>query len=253
MRFSIILFLLLSACHKEEIDSLKQEIHELRNEVREIAQVKYEVEDLKQKFKTAPMTTQPENLAVIAKKLKSSSSELDDPFLGNKDAQVVLMMFTDHQCKLCNTFLSSNLEKIKKDYTANKKIKFILRDHPLSSNAQSFSAANYTNCAGEQGKYWEALHVLFDNPDMLEKAEYKQISNKIKGIDSNKILRCTNRNRYEKEIEKDREDAENLGITGVPSFYVGKIQNAEYAGSLIRGAQPYNLIKAEIDKVLKSE
>lgn len=248
---NIVPLLFFTACHSEEIDALKKEIFELRTEIRELAQIKYEVEELKKNQR--PKEPIPSNDAVIEKTLKSTGSELDDPFLGEKNAEYVVMFFSDYQCKLCNTFIQTNLERIKQNYITNKKIKFIYRDHPLSTNPQSINAANFANCAGEQGKYWQASNALIENQQLLEAANFSEIAKKIKDIDSKKLIRCANRSRYEKEIELDRIDAKQLGITGIPSFFIGKISNAQYAGYLVRGAQPYNIIKTYLNKVLESE
>ena len=105
----------LGACHREEIDALKKEIFELRTEIREIAQIKYEVEELKKT--QGPKEQDLTNNAVIEKTFKSSGKELDDPFIGEKNSAYVVMFFTDYQCKLCNTFIQTNLNRIKQNIT----------------------------------------------------------------------------------------------------------------------------------------
>jgi len=87
-----------------------------------------------------------------------------DPQLGSKDAKVTLVEFTDYQCPYCGKHASSTGKQIKSDYIDTGKIKFVLKDFPLTSiHPNAFKAAEAARCAGEQGKYWEMHDKLFES------------------------------------------------------------------------------------------
>lgn len=83
------------------------------------------------------------------------------PTQGSKDAKITLIEFSDFQCSFCSRTLPTT-EQIMKVY--NGKIKFAYKQFPLNSlhpNAQK--AAEASECAKEQGKFWEYHDILFKN------------------------------------------------------------------------------------------
>ena len=54
------------------------------------------------------------------------------------------------------------------------------------------------------------------------------------------------------EIGKDIHDAQRLGVTGTPTFFIGKIKdNAIENPKRIIGAQPYRAFKQALDDALR--
>ena len=85
----------------------------------------------------------------------------DDPVLGNANAPVTIIEFSDYQCPFCFSFWKQTLPQIKKDYIDTGKVKFVYRDFPLNIHAMAEPSARAANCAGEQGKYWEYHDKIF--------------------------------------------------------------------------------------------
>jgi len=171
------------------------------------------------------------------------------PVLGNKDAKVTLVEFSDFQCPFCKSMFDESLPQIKKDYIDTGKVKLAYRHFPLTSihpNAQK--AAEASECANDQGKFWQYHDELFKNqteweslsPDKaLEKfAEY---AGNI-GIDSNKLSGCVSSGQFEDNVNKDLDEGSTAGVQGTPATYVN--------GYLLEGAVPYEQFKAEIEKRL---
>ena len=278
--FYLLLIPLSSSCYNEDIKHLKSEIFELKNEVRKLEQLKYEIEgfsktqiektqieetqlkraklkngettlvketslnDLKNNFKSNSSKKQ----AISAKSFSYSINEEDDPVLGNKDLDNVIMVFSNFQSKLSSKFFKENLDKIKKEFIDNNKFKLILRDFPLSTHKESINAANFANCAAEQGKYWDAFKILFNNQELINHGKYLRISRMISGVNVEKLVKCSNDLKYLREIKSDKNDAKKLEIKGVPNIFIGKLENGTYSGSLIRGAQPIEIIKQYLKK-----
>jgi protein-disulfide isomerase len=81
----------------------------------------------------------------------------DDPVLGNPNAPVTIVEFSDFQCP----FWAETLPQLKEAYIDTGKAKLIYRDFPLAFHPGAEPAAQAANCANEQGKYWEMHDKIF--------------------------------------------------------------------------------------------
>lgn len=173
------------------------------------------------------------------------------PILGNKNAKVTLVEFSDFQCPFCEQLFKESLPQIKKDYIDTGKVKLVYRQFPLSSlhpNAQK--AAEASECANAQGKFWEYHDQLFsnqaeweglDSPGALEK--FVAYANNI-GLDGEALRECVNSNKMAANVQKDVDEGGKVGVDGTPATFVN--------GILISGAVPFSDFKTAIDQALAS-
>ena len=167
----------------------------------------------------------------------------DDPFIGDKNAPVTMVEFSDYECPFCARFYQQTLPQIKSDYIGTGKVKFVYRDFPLGFHAQAEPAAIAANCAGEQGKYFEYHDKIFSNNGAGGKSstDYKQWAQELK-LDVAKWEICLNDPIQKQEIQKDIKDGIAAGISGTPGFIINS--------KLVSGAQPFNVFKQIIDSEL---
>ena len=182
----------------------------------------------------------------------------DDPILGNKNAKVTIVEFSDYQCPFCRKLWTESIQQIKKDYIDTGKASLVYRDFPLSFHEMAEPSAQAANCVREQGND-EAYYKMHD--------KIFQEQNKLDGGDPNKgpvlstvqytaddlkkwaldigynIDGCLDSGKYADEITKDTQDGASYGVQGTPAVFVN--------GKLISGAQPYANFKAAIDAELK--
>ncbi len=260
---SFLLLTLLSSCHNEEIDHLKSEIFDLKNEIRQLEQLKYDVENIRKgrtktekarrESKRAKENRIESNYAIQKKEFEYSANEKDDPFLGNKYNKNIMMIFSNFQSKQSAKFFLKNLNTIKRDYINNNKFKLVIRDFPLNIYTESVNASKFANCAGEQARYWDAFKELYLNQDLIKDAQYSEIAEKIGDLNLDSLNTCINNPRQREEIDLDKSDAQKIEIKGIPNIFIGKLTNNKYSGYLIRGAQPFNIIKQYLDEIIVSE
>jgi protein-disulfide isomerase len=84
------------------------------------------------------------------------------PVLGNEKAKITIVEFSDFQCPFCERFFIDTLPQLKKEYLDTGKAQLTFRHFPLTSihpNAQKAHEAS--ECANEQGKFWEYHDLLF--------------------------------------------------------------------------------------------
>ncbi|MFH1508762.1 MAG: DsbA family protein [bacterium] len=178
--------------------------------------------------------------------VKADVSVDDDYVLGDADAPVTMIEFSDYQCPYCERHFSQTTPEIKKNYVDTGKVKLIFRDFPLSFHPNAFPAATAANCAGEQGEYWNMHDALFESQaDWTELAdpntEYKKLASNL-GLNTSEFATCLESGDQEAEIEKDFKDGQVAGVKGTPAFFIN--------GEFISGAQPYANFSAVIDKYL---
>lgn len=172
------------------------------------------------------------------------------PALGKADAPITLIEFTDYQCPFCSRFHSSTMQQLKKKYVATGKLRIIVQDYPLQFHKQAKGAARAAQCANEQGKYWEYRDLLFKNQKKLADANLQSYAKQL-SLDSKKFKSCVSSSKYDKQIAADMAAAQRIGITGTPSFVLGKTTKDKVTGLKIVGARPYAVFDAHIKSQLK--
>jgi protein-disulfide isomerase len=170
----------------------------------------------------------------------------DDYCLGEEDAPVTIVEFSDYQCPYCQRFWSQTLPQIKSEYVEKGLVKFIYRDFPLGFHPNAQKAAEATECAGDQGKFWEMQDTLFaglaewsgsGDPSTVFKRYAAELE-----LDEDAFAECLDGGKYTEETQKDLSDGSAAGVSGTPAFFVN--------GVFITGAQPYETFKAIIDAEL---
>ncbi len=92
------------------------------------------------------------------------------PVLGSNEAKVTIVEFSDFQCPFCESFLTSTYPELKKNYIDTGKVNMTFRHYPLTSiHPNAETAHRASECANEQGKFWEYHDILFQmQPDWSE-------------------------------------------------------------------------------------
>ncbi len=235
----------LSLTLKSKTEDLAAEIEEQNLLRQEIAKLKAYIERPKE------VLADNGDQAIIKGSLISDNSEKDDPFYGPKNSENIVMIFTDLNCVLCTKFQQNIIPNLKKDFADTNKIKIILRDSPIPGKVLSEKLAMLAHCAGEQGKYWETFNLISQKAQDLTEKNLGDFIKTLADLDTKKTQNCLGSKRYLTEIKKDSANASQLKLTGVPSTFVAKLSaDGTYNGVLIKGAQPYGLIKNEVNKLL---
>lgn len=168
----------------------------------------------------------------------------DDAFMGKEDAKVTMVEFSDYQCPFCGRHYSETFNLIKSQYVDTGKLKVVFRDFPLSSiHPDAQKAAEASECADDQEKFWEMHDMLFENQQSLGVASLKEYAKQL-GLNENEFNDCLDSGKYSGEVGKDMQDAQSAGGRGTPFFIVGNTP--------LSGAQPFTsfqqVIEAELAK-----
>jgi len=170
----------------------------------------------------------------------------DDPFIGEEDAPVTVIEFTDYQCPFCGRHFTQTFGQIKSTYIDTGKVKYVTRDYPLSFHPFAQKAAEATECAEDQGKFWEMHDKLFANQTALDIPSLKTYAGSL-GLNQATFDSCLDGGTHAAEVQKDLADGQAAGISGTPGFWViGK----DGKGEIISGAVPFANFQTAIDRRL---
>lgn len=204
---------------------------------------------------TTPPAQAPSQPAAAPAPANAKVSVDDDPVLGDKNAKVTLIEFSDYECPFCKRHFEQVYPSIKKDYIDTGKVKLVYRDYPLPfHDPMATFEASAANCAREQGgdsAYFKFHDEIFtktkSNGNGLTKDQIYQIASDL-GLNQASLKACADSEKYADEIKKDVTDGSSVGVSGTPSFFIGKSdQSGSITGQNIVGAQPYANFKAIID------
>ncbi len=169
----------------------------------------------------------------------------DDAFLGDVNAPVTVVEFSDFQCPYCERFFTDTFDQIKEKYIDTGKVKFIYRDFPLSSHAGAYPAALAAECAGDQGAYFDMHDAIFENQSVLGGGSVKEELESLAvgiGLDMTEFNECYGSDKHKDEIYADMADGQKVGINGTPGFIIN--------GQIISGAQSFEYFEQIIDSAL---
>lgn len=182
----------------------------------------------------------------------------DDPIMGDKNAPVTMIEFSDYECPFCKRFWSDTLGQIKTNYIDTGKVKFVYRDLPLPFHEpMATKEAIASNCAREQGgdkKFFEYHDEIFtrttSNGNGLNDDKLQSIAQDL-GLNMSKFNSCIEDDAQKEEVKKDIADAQAVGATGTPTLLIGKsTKDGNIQGERIIGAQPYSVFQPVIEKYL---
>lgn len=186
--------------------------------------------------------------------LATGNANAGDPFLGDENAPVTIIEYSDFECPFCNRFFHTTEPLIKSQYIDTGRVKFVYKDFPVAAthpNAQK--AAEAAQCAFDQGKFWEYHDILFANAydgDRFSQlggsraAElFKKYASNI-GLNTNAFGSCFDSGAKRSVVLADMQEGQRAGVRGTPSFLIN--------GRLVVGAQPFSsfvqIIESELSQ-----
>jgi protein-disulfide isomerase len=167
-------------------------------------------------------------------KVNLDGSAFGDYSKGIPNAPVQIVEFADFECPACrrlHSILKSVLEKFPGTYHV------VFRNYPLDISCNpSFgrpmhpyacSAAFFSRCAGEQGKFWEAVDFLFhyevlegDAPAADVQNELIEVGSRDLMLDKDAVKECLLSGRYGQKIVDDVAEGNRIGLTGTPAVWI---------------------------------
>ena len=173
----------------------------------------------------------------------------EDWILGNRDARVSIVEFSDLECPFCKRF-HPTMQQVIEEY--GDQVNWVYRHFPLSSlHKKAAREAEAAECAGElagNGGFWAYVDRLFEitpSNDGLLDSQLPQIAQDI-GLDRDDFMECLESGRYAQKVQSHVNQAVAAGGQGTP-YSVIVVGDEKIP---VSGAVPYSQLKAIIDSVL---
>lgn len=164
----------------------------------------------------------------------------DSHQISTESAVVTIVEFGDLQCPACRA-AHPLVKQIMKDFPG--RVNYVSRHFVLPQHINGMSAAKAAEAAGEQGKYFEMVDLLYEKQlDWEESKNPNEIFVKYAQslqLDSAKFEKDLNNDNLKNRIEQDKTDGLKLGINSTPTFFIN--------GQKFTGALNYNAFKNLIE------
>ena len=143
----------------------------------------------------------------------------DNHITGNLRAPLTLVEFGDFECPACS-LSEEAARQIRAQY--GDRIRFVFRQFPLSKiHPQAEKAAEASECAAQQGKFWEGLEKLYAEQADLSEDALRRYAREL-GLDQSRFNQCLDSGETASRVAQDLADGHALGVPGTPTFFIGQ-------------------------------
>lgn len=172
---------------------------------------------------TSKKSSSPE-VKIVPEQLREYLVRDDSPVIGPANAKVTVVEFGDFQCPACGV-LHPILKEIKKQY-ADKNVRFVFRQFPLSQHEHALDAAKASLTAKNQGKFWEYHDMLFEHQTNLTDEDLLAYAKNL-GITPEVFIADSKSTAIADMVKRDVADGNALSVRSTPTLFINNIQ---YAG-----------------------
>jgi protein-disulfide isomerase len=202
-----------------------------------------------------------------------------DHILGNPDAPIVLVEYSDTECPYCKMF-QTTMHTIMDTYGKDGKVAWVYRQFPVHP-VRAEKEAESTECVNELGgnttfwKYLDAIFATTTSRDNLDPNVLPILAKDV-GINTAKFNECLASGKYAGTVQAQSADAQSNGANGTP-FNVMVLKTALNAGAannintyiannglgqnivlssnnkqiVLNGALPLEIVQKILDMILK--
>ena len=157
---------------------------------------------------------------------------------GPATAPVTIVEFADFQCPF-SMRVQATLRQVRDRY--GPKVRLVYRHNALPFHKDARLAAQASEEAHRQGRFWEYHDRLFDNQRALKRDDLARYAEEL-GLDMRAFHRALDAETHGGRVDADQKLTSSVGASGTPSFFIN--------GRLLRGAQPFDAFVTMIDAEL---
>ncbi len=166
---------------------------------------------------------------VLLEEIAASQFNTSPLIKGDAKAPIVIRVFSDFQCPYCQKLESEFLAAYKRKLPKDVRLEF--HQFPLSQiHPNAIPAAEASECAAEQNKFWEFHDLLFSDRSWVSlkdaKPTFYELAAQIKLNPSN-FKNCVESRKYKAKVEAGLAEGIRVGVNGTPTVFVGgyKLEN----------------------------
>jgi protein-disulfide isomerase len=148
--------------------------------------------------------------------------------LGAETAKVTIDEFADFQCPICGEFAAQTEPDLIANYMASGQVRYVFHHFIVIDGnvggTESRRAAEASECANEQGQFWDYHKLVYHNQAGEGKGAFtdrrlKAFAETL-GLDTAKFNQCFDSGKYAQNVLADEREGRSLGVNGTPSIFV---------------------------------
>ena len=174
-----------------------------------------------------------------------------DHVRGPRDAPVTIIEYGDFECPSCKQAAPAVLLLVNRFQGG---VRLVFRHFPLEEfHPNALAAAEASEAAAAQGRFWEMHDQLFENQRHLQSAHLRQLAEAL-GLDLRRFSKELEDHVHVPRIRKNVAEGLRVGIRATPTFYVnGSLCDVSFGVLALRGAVERAVCRAGgISNVIRS-
>jgi protein-disulfide isomerase len=164
----------------------------------------------------------------------AASPEPTDHFLGSEHARITLLEYGDFECPSCKVAVQT--PKLLLERFPNR-IRFIFRHFPLEdAHPHALMAAETSEAAAAQGKFWPMHDVLFQNQAHLKDRDLYRYAGEL-GLDLARYTAEMDDHIYLQKVREHAQGGRRSHIRATPTFFLdGIVQDISFGMQALHDA-----------------
>ena len=161
--------------------------------------------------------------------------------MGAPNAPITVVEYADLHCPICASFANNAFATIKSEYVDTGKIRWVFRHYAVVTS-NSDIAAQGSECASDQNKFWEFIAAVYANqtqwlgPEASPKSDadtmtsLKALATQL-GLSNATFDPCIDGGGKKSRVDSDISSGNALGVTGTPTFFIGNQKVVGFSGT----------------------
>ncbi len=164
-----------------------------------------------------------------------------DKSLGAPEAAVTVVEYGDFQCPACRQFAMTTARQLKEEFVSAGQVRFVYR-HFAFLGPESQWAAEASECANAQGRFWEYFDLLIanwagENAGAFSQDNLKRFAAAL-GLEAGQFNQCLDSGQYAEKVQQETRQGQQAGVRGTPSLFLN--------GQLVTGGSDYQVLRRAI-------
>lgn len=140
---------------------------------------------------------------------------------GSDVAPLVMVVASDFECPFCRRFALEVLPAIRERYVSTGVLTLAFEHFPLSFHPFALPAAELSECAGDEGLFWQMHDVLFERQEDLSTRPMLDFG-ELAGVTGSRFRECVGQHTTRNRITEQAMAAERQGVSGTPTLFIGE-------------------------------
>ncbi|WP_017607321.1 DsbA family protein [Nocardiopsis xinjiangensis] len=174
----------------------------------------------------------------------------DPAALGEEDAPIVLIGYSDYQCPYCARWVEEVQPELVERYVEPGDLRIEWREFPYMGETSHMLSVG-AHAAGEQGAYWDYHEAVYGAQETFKDEDPETLADLLtgvaedQGLDAERFADDLAEDDLNAAVDGDFAEGQRLGVSGTPAFIIN--------GTPVFGAQPLDVFTDAIDTALEQE